>query len=102
MFRTNSLTARSHRNNNSGLEDYASLNERMGVAHSMQGTQRGDPSKMVAKVVDVVKGVGVAKDKEMPEMLPMGADAVQAIRLKCERTLKMLQDWQEVSCSTDF
>ena len=33
----------------------------MGGPHSIQGTQRGDPSKMVVKVVDVVKEVSVAK-----------------------------------------
>ncbi len=51
MFRTNSFTTRSH-HNNSGLDDYASLNKRMGVAHS----QPSDPSKTVANAVDVVKG----------------------------------------------
>lgn len=92
----------SHHNNNSRREDYAVLNERMGIAHDMQGTQRGDPKKLVAVVVDVVKGEGVAKGKMMPEALPMGPDAVQAIRQKYEMTLKTIQDWEEVSCSTDY
>lgn len=102
MFRTSSLTTRSHRNNNSGREDYVALNETMGAAHSMQGTQRGDPTKMVVRVVDLVKGTGLAEGKPMPETLPMGIDAVQAIRLKCEKTLRNLQDWEEMSCGTDY
>ena len=102
MFRTSSLTTRSHRNNNSGREDYAALNERMGVANKMQGTQQGDPEKMVVRVVDLVKGTGFAEGKPMPEMLPMGIDAVKAIRLKCEKTLRSLQEWEEMSCSTDY
>ncbi|CAD6579485.1 MAG: hypothetical protein ASARMPREDX12_000860 [Alectoria sarmentosa] len=102
MFRTSSLTTGSHRNNNSGREDYAALNETMGAAHSMQGTQRGDPTKMVVRVVDLVTGTGLAEGKPMPETLPMGIDAVQAIRLKCEKTLRNLQDWEEMSCGTDY
>lgn len=101
MFRTSSLTTRSHRINCSGREEYAVLNERMGVANSMQGTQRGDPKKMVERVVDLVKGTGRAEGKPMPETLPMGIDAVKAIRLKCEKTLRNLEDWEEISCGTD-
>ncbi|CAF9913624.1 hypothetical protein IMSHALPRED_001398 [Imshaugia aleurites] len=102
MFRTSSLNARSYRNNNSGLEDYAALNERMGVANSMQGTQRGEPEKLVMRVVDMVKGSGLAEGKPMPETLPIGIDAVKAIRLKCEKTLRNLQEWEEMSCGTDY
>ena len=74
----------------------------MGIANSMQGTQRGDPEKMVVRVVDLVKGTGFAEGKSMPEMLPMGIDAVKVIRLKCEKTLRNLQDWDEMSCGTDY
>ena len=102
MFRTGSLTARSHRQNISGLKDYAALNERMSVAHNMQGTQRGDPEKLVRCVVDLVRGEGYANGKEMPDALPIGKDAVQAARTKCERTLKTLREWEDMSCHTDF
>lgn len=102
MFRTSSLTSNSHKNHNSGREDYAELNERMSLAHSMHGTQRGDPAKLVARVVDTITGVGLAEGKQMPETLPMGVDAFEAIRLKCEKTLRTLQDWKEISCSTDL
>ncbi|KAM0800781.1 putative short-chain oxidoreductase [Usnea florida] len=101
MFRTSNLTPRSHRINSSGHEEYAALNESMGVAKSKQGTQRGDPKKMVERVVDLVKGTGLAESKPMPETLPMGIDAVKAIRLKCEKTLRNLEDWEEISCGTD-
>lgn len=94
MFRTSSLTTRSHHINNSGREDYAALNERMSAANSMQGTQRGDPKKLVERVVDLVKGTGLAEGKPMPEAMPMGTDAVKAIRLKCEKTLRNLEDWE--------
>ena len=57
---------------------------------------------MVGRVVDIVKGTGFAEGKPIPETLPMGPDAVTAIRLKCEKTLRNLQDWEEMSCGTDY
>ena len=73
----------------------------MGMAHSMQGTQRGDPKKCVALVADIVTGEGLAKGRQMPDTLAMGVDAVQATRQKCKKTLDLLQDWEELSSSTD-
>ena len=102
MFRTNSLTDNSHRSNVSDLEDYAVLNDHMALAKSKQGKQRGDPVKMVMRVIDVVKGTGFAEGRSMPETLPMGNDAVRAIRQKCERTLRNLQYWEDMSCGTDY
>lgn len=66
------------------------------------GKQRGDPKKLAEILVDVVKQEGRATGKGIPERLPLGEDAVQLIREKCERTLKLLKEWEEISCSTDF
>lgn len=71
IFRTSSLTTRSHRNNISGREEYAALNERMSLANQMQGMQRGDLYKMIVRVVDLVKGTSLAESKSMPETVPL-------------------------------
>ena len=60
----------------------------------MQGTQRGDPSKLLAKARDVMQGTGIAKGKNMPTTLPICAYAVLPIELKYE---KDIEDWQEIS-----
>lgn len=66
------------------------------------GKQPGDPRKAAEIVVDVVKQEGRAAGKGIPERLALGQDAVGLIREKCQRTLKLLEEWQEISCSTDF
>ena len=33
--------------------------------HTMQGTQRGDPSRLVARVVDAAKGTGVVNARNV-------------------------------------
>ena len=108
MFRTDSLSPRSHVNNNNfdakSTSPYAPLQKRMSIAHAMSGTQRGDPAKMAVYVVDVVKGEGIAKGRgdNIPRRLAMGSDAVSALRKRYEEGLRELREWEEVSCGTDF
>ena len=51
---------------------------------------------MVARAVDLVKGTSLSEGKPMPETLPIGIDAVSAIRLECEQILRNLQDWHRL------
>jgi hypothetical protein len=56
-------------------------------------TQDGDPVKFVELVLDLVRGEGVAKGREMPFRLPIGSDAYEDIKGKCEETLKIMEEW---------
>lgn len=62
-----------------------------------------DPAKAAHVIVDVVRGEGVgikAKDKDgWPFMLALGEDGERDIRAKCEKVLKALDEWKEVSLS---
>jgi hypothetical protein len=69
---------------------------------SVPGTEKGDPTKAMEVLVDVVKGEGVAKDKPWPEVLIIGEDAGFDIREKCERTLRALDGWKAVSASLNL
>lgn len=83
-----------------------------------------DINKLASLAVDLVKGEGLAKGREMPvrfmasfedlwkrlnaegsqtipQSLPVGSDAFGIVKKKCEYTLKMLQDWEEVIKSAD-
>ena len=71
------------------------------MAKSKYGTQRGDLKKMVERVVNLVKGTSLAGSKPMPKTLLIGINAVRAIRLRYEKTLRNLEDWEEISCSID-
>ncbi|PYH44627.1 SDR family oxidoreductase [Aspergillus saccharolyticus JOP 1030-1] len=68
---------------------------------NIHGKQRGDTSKAVARILDVVHGENEASGREWPGELVLGPDAVEAIRSKCQRTLKRLNEWQDFSSETD-
>jgi hypothetical protein len=66
--------------------------------------QSGDPERGVAKILDVIKGEGIAanKGKEYPARMPLGTDALECLRKNCNDTLKLLDDWESVIVSSDF
>ncbi|KAL4939333.1 hypothetical protein BDV06DRAFT_231121 [Aspergillus oleicola] len=72
------------------------------VFRKVHAKQRGDVKKGVSRIIDVVKGENGAEGREWSEELVLGADAVVAIRRKCEATLKRLGEWEEFSSSTDI
>ncbi|KAF2492811.1 putative hydroxybutyrate dehydrogenase [Lophium mytilinum] len=87
----------------SDIGDYDALRaETTQFLQGIQGSQTGDPKKGIKVMIDVVKGEGVAAGKAMPERMPVGADALGAIRKKCEDTLAICKEWEEVITSTDF
>jgi len=72
------------------------------ITASMDGNQPGDPKLGIARMVDVIKGEGLAKGKTVPWRMPIGTDAVEIIKTKCEETLKVIEEWKDFSKSTDF
>lgn len=90
-------TARSH------IPDYANmLDEKMEGLAKEDRAQPGDPEKLVRVVVDLVRREGVAEGKKVPLRIPLGEDCFTDVKAKCEETLKVLEDWESVSRSTDF
>ena len=63
--------------------------------------QRGDAKKFVQLMIELVNGEGAAKEKEMPLRLPVGMDSLEAVRARCEKTLELCKEWEDVICSTD-
>lgn len=101
-FRT-AVVSKPAENFGSQIADYDGLTSMLqGILASLDRKQPGDPKKAVEVVIDVVKGEGCAKGKEMPLELPLGRDCVKDIRIKCEGMLKTLDDWKDVIESTDF
>jgi hypothetical protein len=68
----------------------------------MHEHQPGNPDRAALRIVDVVKGEGMAAGKPFPNRLPLGEYAVKAMRLKCEEILRACKEWEEVSKSTTF
>jgi NAD(P)-dependent dehydrogenase (short-subunit alcohol dehydrogenase family) len=64
--------------------------------------QPGDVSKGAAVIVDVLSRTGIAEGKEIPVRLVLGSDCQTVIRGKLEETAKLLDEWKDVSYSTDY
>ena len=64
--------------------------------------QPGDVKKGADVIVDVLSKTGIAKGKEVPARLVLGSDCQQVIRGKLKETEELLDEWKEISFSTDY
>lgn len=100
-FRTSAF--KNIRNVDPRQQDYAGFNAAVRAAEAgIVGNEPGDPSKAVSVMIDLVKGTGVAAGKTVPLRVPLGTDGWERIRAKCEDTLKVCDEWEEVAKSTDL
>jgi NAD(P)-dependent dehydrogenase (short-subunit alcohol dehydrogenase family) len=60
------------------------------------GTESGDPKKAAQAVI------WVEESGKLPFRLLLGTDAVNAVRSELEAQRKELEDWKEISLSTDY
>ena len=63
--------------------------------------QPGDPAKAAERIVDVVHGEGVAAGKEIPPLIAVGSDAYREIADELASAQHKLEDWKELTCSTN-
>lgn len=63
--------------------------------------QPGDVKKGTKVIVDILTGTGVGEGREVPVRIVLGSDADVYIRSKCEETLELLNEWKDVTVSTD-
>lgn len=83
--------------------DYAQFNA--GVRQfeaSLVGKEPGDADKAVMRMIELVKGTGMAAGKQIPLRVPLGSDGWERVKTKCEETIKICEDWEEVAKSTDY
>ncbi|KAG2214715.1 hypothetical protein INT46_000934 [Mucor plumbeus] len=66
------------------------------------GQQPGDPAKLAKSIADVVRHENFAANHEFPDILPLGEDAYNIIKNKCESTLKSLEEWKQVTFDVNF
>jgi hypothetical protein len=69
---------------------------------AVPGREPGDPDKAVEAIVDVVRGEGVAKGRPWPNYLFLGDDAEAAVRDKCSKLLRVLDEWADVTRNVSF
>ncbi|KAM0264141.1 hypothetical protein ACHAQJ_000887 [Trichoderma viride] len=84
------------------LSDYAQFNA--GVRQyeaTLIGNEPGDADKAVTRMIELVKGTGMAAGKQIPLRVPLGTDGWERIKAKCEETITICEEWEEVAKSTD-
>lgn len=102
IFRTKAFDT-SYKYNPCALPEYAQVDAgTKAFVDDMRGQEPGDPVKAVERMIDVVRGEGMAKGKEMPFRLPLGTDGMEVVREKCLGMLKVCEEWEGLIRSTDF
>lgn len=104
FYRTQAFSDQNFNFNSPSIPAYAEFNEMVkGFVKATHNNQPGDPKKAVERMIDVLKGEGMAKDKggEFPVRMPLGTDGIKAVREKCLATLKICDEWEKIAVSTD-
>lgn len=103
FFRTDLLAQGNLKTVESSITDYIESSKAFNkLLVDKNHAQSGDPKKGVAIIVDLVRQEGVAKDKTVPLRMPLGPDAYEVIKNKCDKTINLLEDWKHVISSTDI
>jgi len=52
-------------------------------------------------MIDVIKGEGVAKDKEFTPVVLMGSDCYNSVRSVLTKAIIKFDEWKDITISTD-
>lgn len=66
------------------------------------GNQPGDPLEAGALIVDAVRGEGRCTGKALPFRLPVGPDAISAMRENSQAKLRICDEWEDLASATNF
>ncbi|KAL4865653.1 hypothetical protein BDV12DRAFT_188036 [Aspergillus spectabilis] len=69
------------------------------------GNYRNEPGNavdLIAKVIQLAKGVGVGEGREIPLRVPFGSDCVGFLREKIQDLTRIVDEWEDVARSTDY
>ncbi|CVL07617.1 related to ketoreductases [Fusarium mangiferae] len=85
------------------VPEYAQFNEAVRQAEAaLTENSPGDPEKAVARMIELVKGTGFAEGKTQPLRVPLGSDSWSRVKSKCEETLEICREWEELAKSVDI
>ena len=104
-FRTNILAENNRKTSRlNPISDYDTTVEKLAKRQDeTNGVQPGDPQQAVERILDVVPEEGsMDRRKDAPMRMPLGSDAVAIIRGECLKTLSEVEEFQEISYSTDY
>ncbi|TFK37144.1 hypothetical protein BDQ12DRAFT_653014 [Crucibulum laeve] len=102
-FRTSFLSADQRSPPVARIPDYRpTLDKTEAALQAYNGKQPGNPLKGVEVILDVVRGEGAAAGKSFPRGLALGTDCYNVVKVESDKTLARIEEWKEVSFSTDF
>lgn len=102
-FRTNFLSATAMQPHPASEPYKGTIVEKVNeIFKAMEGKQKGDTEKGVARIYDVVMGEGVGKGYEKWLRLPIGSDCFERGTKALQAKLDNIKALEEVARSTDF
>jgi NAD(P)-dependent dehydrogenase (short-subunit alcohol dehydrogenase family) len=89
------------------IEDYAPMTTTANATFTEELVTKpqqltGDPVKFSKAVCDVVSGQGLAIGKTLPQSILLGKDCYATIKKKLEEKLRNMEEWRELSESTEY
>eukprot|EP01097_Dermamoeba_algensis_P003865 TRINITY_DN261_c0_g1_i1.p1 TRINITY_DN261_c0_g1~~TRINITY_DN261_c0_g1_i1.p1 ORF type:complete len:286 (-),score=45.23 TRINITY_DN261_c0_g1_i1:180-1037(-) len=102
-FRTSLLHPNDNLSSATSIPDYdPSCARTRQLLSAANNKQAGDPKKGAQRIIDVVTRSGTCANRDIPVRLALGTDAIGAIGDKCKESLNLVQEWKDVTASTDF
>ena len=65
--------------------------------YSISGTEPGNPDKAMELLVDVVRGEGKAGEREFPQYLILGEDAMANAEYRAGKVVQACRDWEDLA-----
>ena len=97
LFRTQFLGAKSCVMSANSIPDYKdTVGAMRSAVGALDGKQPGDPARLAQAILRL------ANSEHPPVHLPLGRDSVEQYRNKRDRLEQEMQEWQEVTNSTDY
>jgi NAD(P)-dependent dehydrogenase (short-subunit alcohol dehydrogenase family) len=86
-----------------GISAYHELHDKAvgAMLDETEGSGPGDMATLVTKLVDCVKGEGIAAGRKVPIRVLFGIDSWAIIKQKCEEQLQICDEWREISISVN-
>ncbi|KAF8678836.1 short-chain dehydrogenases reductases (SDR) family [Rhizoctonia solani] len=66
------------------------------------GNEPNDPKLGVLRVIEIITQSGMATGREVPARILLGADGKEPFVKMCRDTVKQIEEWSDVICSTSY
>ena len=102
-FRTNLLNANARIKSAVQMKEYddTGVGDTRKMLDKANNKQLGDVEKGAKVIVDILTHSGVAEGRDIPVRVALGSDAPSFIIDKCRETEQLLNEWKDITTSTD-